>query len=73
MAQEIVEFPIPGKVTSVNVKVGDEVKEGDVLCMLESMKMENPILAPVAGIVTKIELVPGQAVDASDLVAIIEY
>ena len=73
MAQEKVEFPITGKITSVNVKSGDKVGEGDVLCMLESMKMENPILAPVAGTVAKIELSIGQVVEAGDLVAVIEY
>ena len=73
MAQENVEFPITGKITSVNVKAGDKVGEGDILCLLESMKMENPILAPVAGTVTKIELAAGQVVEVGDLVAIIEY
>ena len=73
MAQETVEVPITGKIISVNVKVGDEVKEGDVLCILESMKMENPILAPIAGKVTKIELTAGQVVETGNLVAIIEY
>lgn len=73
MAQEQVEFPITGKITSVNVKQGDVVNEGDVLCLLESMKMENPILAPVGGTVTKIDLSPGQVVEVGDLVAIIEY
>ena len=73
MAQEQVEFPITGKITSVNVQQGSAVKEGDVLCFLESMKMENPILAPVAGTVAKIELSPGQVVESGDLVAIIEY
>ena len=73
MAQENVEIPITGKITSVNVKSGDAVKEGDVLCLLESMKMENPILAPVSGTVTKIELSVGQVVEVGDLVAIIEY
>ena len=73
MAQEQVEFPITGKITSVNVKQGDAVNEGDVLCFLESMKMENPILAPVKGTITKVELSPGQVVEAGDLVAIIEY
>ncbi len=73
MAQENMEFPITGKITSINVKSGDKVSEGDVLCMLESMKMENPILAPVSGTVAKIELSEGQVVEAGDLVAVIEY
>ena len=73
MAQEIVEFPIPGKITGVSARAGDEVKEGDVLCMLESMKMENPILAPVSGTIIKLELSVEQVVSAGDLVAIIEY
>jgi len=73
MAQEKVEFPITGKITSVNVKQGDVVKEGDVLCFLESMKMENPILAPVAGTVTEINISEGQVVEVGNLVTIIEY
>ena len=73
MAQEQVEFPISGKIISINVQQGSTVNEGDILCLLESMKMENPILAPVAGTVTKIELSPGQVVEAGNLVAIIEY
>ena len=73
MAQEKVEFPITGKIISVNVKQGDAVEEGDTLCFLESMKMENPILAPVSGTVTQIELSPNQVVEAGDQVAIIEY
>ena len=73
LAQEQVEFPITGKITSVNVQEGSVVNEGDILCFLESMKMENPILAPVAGAVTKIELSPGQVVEAGDMAAIIEY
>ena len=55
MAQENIEIPITGKITSVNVKPGDMVNEGDILCLLEAMKMENPILAPVKGKVIKIE------------------
>ena len=73
MAQEKVEFPITGKLTSVNVKQGDTVNEGDVLCLLESMKMENPILAPVSGTITEMNLSAGQVVEAGNLVATIEY
>lgn len=73
MAQEIVEVPITGKITSVEVKVGDVVEEGDVLCLIESMKMENPILAPVAGTITEIKVSAGQAVETGNLIAIIEY
>ena len=73
MGQEIVEFPIGGKVISGNVKPGDKVEEGDTLCLLSSMKMENPILAPVSGTVVKVELSPEQVVKTGDLVAIIEY
>lgn len=73
MAQENVEFPITGKITSVNVKQGDAVNEGDVLCLIESMKMENPILAPVNGKVVKIDISAGQVVEVGQLFAIIEY
>jgi biotin carboxyl carrier protein len=73
LAQEKVEFPITGKITSVNVKVGDAVKEGDTLCLIESMKMENPILAPVAGTITEINISVGELVETGNLVAIIEY
>ena len=73
MAQENVEVPITGKIISVNVKVGDTVKEGDILCLLESMKMENPILASVDGKVTQVAVSPAQVVEAGDLLAIIEY
>ncbi len=73
MAQEKVEFPITGKVISVNVKQGDTVNEGDILCLLESMKMENPILAPVGGTVGEIGISAGQVVEVGEVVALIEY
>lgn len=73
MAREIVEVPITGKIVSVNVRSGDEVKEGDTLCLLESMKMENPILTPVGGTITEIKVSVGQVVGTGDVVAIIEY
>ncbi len=73
MAQEIVEVPITGKITSIEVKVGDVVQEGDVICFIESMKMENPILAPVAGTITEIKVSAGQVVETGNLIAILEY
>ena len=73
MSEENIEFPITGKITSVNVGQGDKVKEGDVLCLIEAMKMENPILATVSGKVTKIDISAGQVVEVGQLVAIIEY
>jgi len=73
LAQEKVEFPITGKIISVNVSRGSVVKEGDTLCLLESMKMENPILAPVGGAIIEINLSSEQVVEAGDLVAVIEY
>ena len=73
MAQETIEVPITGKIIGVNVKAGDGVKEGDVICLLESMKMENPILAPVGGTVTKVGVAVDQTVKPGDIVAVIEY
>ena len=73
MAQETIEVPITGNILNVNVNVGDEVKEGDVICLLESMKMENPILAPVNGTITKVGITVEQTVQPGEIVAIIEY
>lgn len=73
MARETIEVPITGKIVGVNVKVGDKVKEGDTLCLLESMKMENPILAPVEGVITQLEVSIEQVVKPGDVIAIIEY
>ena len=73
MARETVEVPITGKIVSVNVKVGDTVKEGDVLCTLESMKMENPILSPVDGTITEVGVAVDQVVKPGEVIAVIEY
>ena len=73
MAKETVEVPITGKVISIDVKVGDTVKEGDVICVLESMKMENPILAPVDGTITEIGVTADQVVKPGEMIAVIEY
>jgi len=73
LATEIVEVPITGKITEINVSVGDKVEEGDVVCMLESMKMENPVLAPVSGVIKEIQVSVGQVVKGKEIIAIIEH
>ncbi|MCD6453300.1 MAG: biotin/lipoyl-binding protein [Dehalococcoidales bacterium] len=73
MSRETVEVPITGKIVSVDVKPGDTVNEGDVLCVLESMKMENPILAPLDGTIAEVGVESAQVVKPGETVAIIEY
>lgn len=73
MAREVVEAPIPGKILEVYVNKGDKVEEGDVICTLESMKMENPIVAPVSGVVNEIKVSPEQAIKSGETIAVIEY
>jgi biotin carboxyl carrier protein len=57
-----VKAPMPGNVIKVNVKVGAAVKKGDVLCVLEAMKMENDIMAPEDGTVASVEVSAGESV-----------
>lgn len=62
-----VKAPMPGNILKVNVKVGDSFKKGDVLCVLEAMKMENEIMAPQDGTVASVAVSAGTTV-ASDAV-----
>jgi biotin carboxyl carrier protein len=73
LAKETIEVPITGKIISVNVKAGDTVNEGDVICVLESMKMENPILTPVNGTVIEVDVQEDQVVKPGEVIAVIEY
>ena len=59
--------PMPGNIVSVKVIVGDSVNAGDVLCVLEAMKMENEIMAPQAGKVVAISTSAGSAVATGDV------
>lgn len=66
-----VEAPLPGSIVKLQVTNGQQVKAGDVLCILEAMKMENEILAPVAGKVSVIAS-QGTIVNSGDLLFAIE-
>ena len=58
--------PMPGNLVSVKVNVGDSVNEGDVLCILEAMKMENEIMAPKGGKVVAVSVAAGSSVNTGD-------
>ena len=62
-AGEPIAAPMPGNSLTVNVKAGDAVKEGQVLVVLEAMKMENEIMAPKNGTITQVLVSKGSTVD----------
>ena len=68
---ETVAAPMPGNVLKVNVSVGQSVKAGDVLVVLEAMKMENEIMAPCDGTVSSVAATKGAAVDSGALLCVI--
>ena len=70
-AGEKVNCPMPGNILDVRVNVGDEVKEGDILMLLEAMKMDNEILAPCAGKVATVAVAKGATVNSGDLLVVI--
>ena len=72
MAKHNVESEVTGTVWKVEVAVGEQVEEGDVLLILESMKMEIPVEAPADGTVSEIRVEPEEAVEEDQIVAIIE-
>jgi biotin carboxyl carrier protein len=61
-----------GKVLKIEKKAGERVEEDDVVVVLEAMKMEIPVVAPVSGTVKMIKVAPGQAVEAEQILAEIE-
>ena len=67
-----IKAPLPGVITSINVNVGDEVKAGDTLLVLEAMKMANNIEAEKDGKVTAICVKPGQSVMEDDALVVVE-
>jgi len=63
-----VKAPMPGNILKVNVKAGDAVKRGDILCILEAMKMENEICAPSDGTVASVNVSQGATVQTDDVI-----
>ena len=61
--------PMPGTILAVKVSAGQQVKKGDVICVLEAMKMENDIPAPQDGVIASINVQKGASVNAGDVLA----
>ena len=66
-----VSAPMPGKIMSVAVKPGDAVKRGQVLLILEAMKMQNEIMAPGDGKVADVRVAAGQSVNTGDVMVVL--
>lgn len=64
--------PLPGKIVSINVKEGNKVKEGDLILVIEAMKMENEIYSPVGGIAKEIKVSVGDVVEVGETLLILE-
>ena len=71
-AGESITSPLPGTILAVNVAAGDTVKKGQVLMVLEAMKMENEIMAPHDGKVTAVAVTKGAAVESGALLCTIQ-
>lgn len=67
-----VNAPMVGKILKLEKKAGDRVAEDDVIVVMEAMKMEIPVVAPVSGVLKEIKVSPGQAVEADQVLAEIE-
>jgi biotin carboxyl carrier protein len=72
VARHEVESEVTGNVWKVLLEVGAQVNEGDVIMILESMKMEIPVEAPLAGKVAEILVVPEDQVEEEQILAIVE-
>ncbi len=68
---ETIACPMPGTILAVNVANGAQVKKGDVLFMLEAMKMENEIMAPCDGTVSGVNVTKGASVESGTVLCVI--
>ncbi|HEX9788939.1 MAG TPA: acetyl-CoA carboxylase biotin carboxyl carrier protein subunit [Candidatus Binatia bacterium] len=67
-----VEAPMVGKILKIEKNPGDHVDEDEVIIVMEAMKMEIPIVSPVTGTLKELKITAGQAVEAEQVLAIIE-
>lgn len=69
---KVVEAPMPGKVITIKVKAGDEVRPNQVVVILEAMKMENEIMSEGSGKVKEIKVRPGETVEGGQALVVLE-
>ena len=68
----VVSSSIPGKIISISVRQDEIVSEGDVIMILEAMKMQNEIQAPISGKITELNCEPGDSIEANSPLMVIE-
>lgn len=68
----VVKAPLVGTVVSIKVETGDAISQGDVLLILEAMKMENEIRAPKSGTIKELKVTKGEKVNVNDILVIVE-
>jgi len=64
--------PMPGTIVDIKVNIGEKVKKGNVILIMEAMKMENEIVSSIDGVVVQIIAVKGSSVSTGDVLAVIE-
>jgi len=71
--EPVLRAPVPGRVLKVNVEPGGRIRAGDVLAVIEAMKMETPIIAPADGIVAAVHAAPGVSIEQDQPVVTCQY
>lgn len=72
MAQTEIGSPVTGTVWKIELAVGDQVSEGDVIMILESMKMEIPVEAESDGVIASINVKPGDSVEDDQILCVVQ-
>ena len=72
MATHEIQSPMTGNVVAVSVSVGDQISEGDLIIVIESMKMENEIFSEVSGTVTEVRVEEDENVSEEAVIIVVE-